>query len=442
MFIIGVLVALGVLVIVHEFGHYSAARLLGVTVEKFSVGFGPKIAGIKKGATEFLISAIPLGGYVKMKGDQPDEKQNFKEDDFYGISWWKRIIIVFAGPFANLILGIVLLSGSFFVGRIVEDQAPVIGQVDPKFGQYFQPDDRIIAVNNNEVDVWSQLFRYTLSGQEDKILLERDGSSKTITATDIEPEDWFTKILPAVEPVIGTVAPGMPAYRSGLKEGDYIKAVGDEEVKDWYDMRRAIIDYPDDEAELLIVRNDSEHRITVPLEVNLMDDSGGRIIGITQQMAVQTFEKYNLPESIQYGFYSSINFIIMNYQALFKIITNPFLARDHLGGPVMIVTMSRQTSHMGWGAIIAFVASISLILMIMNLLPIPVLDGGHIFFFLIEGIFRRPLGHKTQIVIQQIGFLLLMTLMVFAFYNDISRIVRRSFSLREHQVNQEIVEEE
>lgn len=440
MFIIGVLVALGVLVIVHEFGHYSAARYFGVTVEKFSVGFGPKLIGIKKGATNFLISLIPLGGYVKMKGDEPTKDREYNPDEFYGQIWWKRILIVFAGPFANLILALILFTLSFLVGRVIEDQPPVIGKVSTEMQSYFQPEDRIISINNNPVNSWTDLIHYTSSEEDYEVIIKREGEILTLHLPELKPELWYTEIFPHVTAVVGGVAPGLPAYRSGMKEGDVIIAVAGDEVDDWYDMRTAIIEYPGDEVELSVLRDEAVITISVPLETNLLDESGRRIIGITQKMEKQFFERYGLLDSARYAFYSTASFVILNYQALFKIISRPFSAKDHIGGPVMIITMSRQTTTRGWGAIIAFVASISLILMIMNLLPIPVLDGGHIFFFLIEGIFKKPLSTKTQSIIQQIGLMFILALMVLAFYNDLSRIVRRNISMRHHEQNEQMIE--
>jgi len=258
---------------------------------------------------------------------------------------------------------------------------------------------------------------------------------------DIQPSSWYTDIQPEVAAVIGSVAPGMPAYRAGLREGDTIIAVGGVEVSNWYEMRDLISSYEEDQVELMIEREGELFVATVSLETSFLTDGDQKMIGITQQAPVSYFQRYGLLDSVKYGAISSITFIAVNYYALFRLITKPVNVRDQIGGPVMIVEMSRQTTTMGWGAIIAFVASISLILMIMNLLPIPVLDGGHIFFYIIEGVTGKPLSYRVQALIQQIGFMIIIALMIFVFYNDISRLLGRNLALKNQQQEIEMIEE-
>ncbi len=433
MFILGIIIALGLLVIVHEAGHFSVARLLGVTVEKFSIGFGPKLAGFKKGDTQYLISLIPLGGYVKMKGDDPEGETDFSDDDFYGKVWWKRTLIVLAGPFANLILGFILLSSSFLIGRVIHDHYPIIGKVEGTLENVLLVDDEIVELNDQIIERWSQLYEATNSESVDKLKVIRDGNILTVHTHDLEPETWVTDLLPFISAEIGDVAPGMPAYRSGLQAGDLIIAVDDTSVGDWFEMREIIANHPEDEATLTVIRNNETLEISVSLEQGLLGNGNQKMIGVTQGMPITYTERFGLVQSLNLGIHTTINFIVINYQALFRMIASPVTAKDHIGGPVMIIAMSHQTSQMGWGAIIAFVASISLILMIMNLLPIPVLDGGHIIFFLIEAIRGKPLSFKTQAVIQQIGFFLLMLLVLFVFYNDFARLASRSISMKHNK---------
>ena len=441
MFIIGVLIALGVLVIVHEAGHFTAARILGVNVEKFSIGFGPKLLGYKYRGTHFLLSLIPLGGYVKMSGDEPQEGVTFADSDFYGKAWWERVIIVFAGPFANLLLGLLLFSLSFGIGRTIEDYLPVVGRVSPELENILIPEDIIVAVNDDDVYYWSELSEKTRSDELNEITILRDETLINMVTMDIQPSSLYTDIQPEVAAVIGSVAPGMPAYRAGLREGDTIIAVGGVEVSNWYEMRDLISSYEEDQVELMIEREGELFVATVSLETSFLTDGDQKMIGITQQAPVSCFQRYGLLDSVKYGAISSITFIAVNYYALFRLITKPVNVRDQIGGPVMIVEMSRQTTTMGWGAIIAFVASISLILMIMNLLPIPVLDGGHIFFYIIEGVTGKPLSYRVQALIQQIGFMIIIALMIFVFYNDISRLLGRNLALKNQQQEIEMIEE-
>ncbi len=433
MFIIGVLIALGLLIIVHEFGHFIAARSFGVGVEKFSIGFGPKLLGYKYKGTNFLVSLIPLGGYVKMSGDEPQDGTEYGEKDFYGKPWWQRIIIVFAGPMANLVLGLLLFSFSFWIGRNVDDHYPTVGQVTSQFESIFFPEDEIIELNGYPIEYWSQLPEKTEKDNINEVTLIRDGLLIRMVTRDLLPITWYTDIQPEVLPIVGTVAPGMPAYRSGVQVGDLITAVDGQEVDSWYEMRELIANHQEDSVELTILRGEESLKITLDLEKNILSDTDQKIIGITQHFPVSYFQRYGLFSSIRYGAISTASFLVVNYYALFRLISRPMVAKDQLGGPVMIVALSKQTTAMGWGVIISFIASISLILMIMNLLPIPVLDGGHIFFYLIEGIFGKPIPLKTQGLVQQIGFIILILLMIFVFYNDISRLLGRDLAIKHQQ---------
>lgn len=439
--IIGVLIALGILIIVHEAGHYTAARLCGVSVEKFSIGFGPKILGYKFKGTNFLISLIPLGGYVKMSGDEPKEGVEFGQNDFYGKKWWQRSFIVIAGPLANLILGFFLFSLSFTVGHTVEDHLPIVGKVSSNLENILLPEDRIIAVNDHEIEYWSQLASKTHEDELNQITLIRNDRLLRLNTRDIVPVSWYTDILPEAPAIVGSVTPGMPAFRAGLQEGDVVMAVDGVEVGSWYEMRELIAGHEGESVELKILREEESFTLTIPLESNILLDSGQKMIGISQKLPVKYFMSYGLFDSIKYGALSTATFIVANYYALYRLVSRPLYAKDQVGGPVMIVALTQETSQKGWGASIAFMASISLILMIMNLLPIPVLDGGHIFFYLIEGITGKKVSYKVQSLLQQIGFMLLIALMIFVFFNDFAKLLDRNISLRNQQQQTETVEE-
>ncbi len=430
--IIGAVVALGILVTVHEMGHFIAARFFKVEIEKFSIGFGPKLLAFKKGKTEYRISLIPLGGYLKMKGENPDDEVDDSESSFSIKTWWQRAIIAFAGPFANLILAILIFILTFAIGKHFEDQLPVVGEVSANYSEFIQEGDTILQVNDEDINGWTQIIQHTKNDAENIYLVERNNEQVRITNIEIKPATWATEILPFVPAIIGEVAPGMAAYKSGLQDRDEILAVDGKAVNDWYDMRDAITSTENGAITLKIKRgNDIFEKSIVP-EENILDDN--RIIGITQYMPVKYVEKYNLFKSVKYGTIGTINFVYLNYVMLYKLISNPGEIKNNLGGPVMIYAMSAQTANKGFDSILSFIAAISIILMIMNLLPIPILDGGHIFFCFIEGIRKKPLSIKIQIILQNIGLFILVSLMVFAFWNDLSRLFSRSSSIKENQV--------
>ncbi|MDP8204653.1 MAG: RIP metalloprotease RseP [Candidatus Tenebribacter mawsonii] len=430
--IIGALVALGILVTVHEFGHFVAARIFKVEVEKFSIGFGPKLLAFKKGKTEYRISLIPLGGYLKMKGENPDEKVEDTENSFKTKTWWQRAIIAFAGPFANLILALLIFILTFAIGKHFEDQLPIVGEVSANYSEFVQEKDIILQVNDKVVNGWTQIVQNINIDAENTFLIQRNDEEILISNNEVEPRTWVTEILPLVPAVIGEVAPGMAAYKAGLMEQDEILSVDEIDVKNWYEMRTAITTNENKIITLKIKRGDDVFEKSLAPEENILDNN--RIIGIMQYMPVKYIEKYSFFESIKYGTIGTINFVYLNYAMLYKLITNPSAIKNNLGGPVMIYAMSAQTVDKGIDSILSFIAAISLILMIMNLLPIPILDGGHIFFCFIEGIRKKPLSIKIQIVLQNIGLFILMFLMIFAFWNDISRLFSRSSAIKQNQI--------
>jgi len=432
LYLIGAIIALGVLVTIHEGGHFLVAKLFKVKVENFSIGFGPKLIGFKRKETDYRISLIPLGGYVKMTGENPDETIEDLEGSYANKPWWKRAIIAFSGPLANFIFALLLFIFTFAIGKTIEDQLPVIGKVEQS--TVFQVEDRILQVNGEQVQGWTDIIKYSQENQSNSFLIERDGNIQKINTAGIPTTFWYQNVLPYAPAKIGEVSPGMPAYEAGLQEGDEIVAINGEPVSNWYDMRQKILEAASTSVDITINRNGHTFQKSITPEENIL--SGEPIIGITQYLPVKFHEKYSLLESIRYGTLSTVNFTLLNYQALFKLIAQPSAIKDNLGGPVMIVSMSQQSAQKGWNSILTFIAAISLVLMIMNLLPIPILDGGHIMFCLIEAIKGSPLTIGTQMALQKIGLFLLLMLMFFAFFNDFSRIFKRSASLNEQKIQQ------
>ncbi|KQC09608.1 MAG: hypothetical protein APR54_12630 [Candidatus Cloacimonas sp. SDB] len=428
--IIGAVLVLGILITVHEAGHFIAARLNGVVVEKFSLGFGPKIISFNKWDVDFRISLIPLGGYLKMKGENPGEETD-GIGSFGTKKWWQRAIIAFSGPFANFLLALFIFIFSFLIGRNYEDFNPVVGKINSEDLTELEVNDRILALNSNEITTWTQLTRYTEPEENNKLLVERDDNLLEILLPPLEPQVWLTEILPEAPAVIGEVTPGYSAYKAGLMTGDRILEVDGTEVDNWYEMRELITGSPNETVELKIQREDQIFNKIMKLEENVLDEN--RIIGIIQHMPLNFRETYSITESIENGVITTASFIILNYITLYKLILKPGAIKQNIGGPVMIFSMTQQSAEKGIDTVLAFIAAISLILMIMNLLPIPILDGGHIFFCFIEGIFKKPLSLKVQTILQNIGFIILISLMIFAFFNDFSKIFTRSESINQQK---------
>ncbi len=428
---------LGILVAVHEGGHFVAARLMKVNVEKFSIGFGPKLFGFFRNGTEFVISLIPLGGYVKMQEENPGETKDLDEFDkqfsFTEKRWYQRAFIAFAGPFVNFIFAVILLIFSFWVGKNYYDQPAVVGKVNTEYEAFFQPNDVITKVNGKDVKGWSQIIQ-NLKDDENVIELIRDGQPQKVNLGKVEKIDFYKEILPKVEAVVGEASVGLPAYQAGLQAGDKIIAINGELVEDWYEMQKLISSSKGDQLEFLIKRGKQEFSKTIKLQNNMVDDR--KIIGITQMQPIKIEEDYSFWESTKYGSLSAVNFVALNYAMLGKLLVNPSELKNSVGGPVMLYSMSKQTAKKGFSDILSFIGALNLILMVMNLLPIPVLDGGQILFCLIEGIRKKALAEKTQIVLQNIGFVFLMMLMLFAFWNDITKMFERNNAVKKQETQQ------
>ena len=350
--IIAFVIVLGVLIFFHELGHFLVARLFGVGVEKFSLGFGPKILGKRIGMTEYLLSAIPLGGYVKMVGEEPDEELSAKDVPFSFTHKhiFKKILIVAAGPVFNLILTVAIFFGLFsFYGMLV------------------------------------------------------------------------------LKPVVGNVGEGTPAYMAGLQKDDLVEAINGVPVDSWDKMAELVSICNGEELEVDLRRGDSALvvKITPELQItkNLFGEDVERyLVGITSSGKV-----FQRPLSIVQAAGESVaqtwKISKLTVLGIVKMIQGTVSAKDNLGGPIQIAQMAGDFYKEGVPNFLSFIAFLSVTLAILNFLPIPVLDGGHIFFFIIEAITGRPINLKFREVSQQVGVTLLVMLMLFAFYNDIMRIV-------------------
>ncbi len=346
------IIVLGVLVFVHEFGHFIVARFFGVGVLKFSLGFGPKIFGKKVGLTDYRVSAIPLGGYVKMVGEEPDEELDPSEIplSFTHKSLFQRFCIVAAGPLFNLLLAVFIFYLIFLFSGVV-----------------------------------------------------------------------------ILKPVVGSVSENTPAYNAGFKKGDIITAIDGVAVCKWDEMRTIITKSKGKSLAISINRDDSQKSmVLIPEKRKIKDILGDEedvyVIGITASN-----EYYTESLSVFAAFTESIKrtyeIIELTISSIIRMIQGKISAKT-LGGPIMIAQIAGEQAKAGVLNLAFFIALISINLGILNFLPIPVLDGGHLMFFTMEAVMKRPLSQKIREVSQQVGMGLLLLLMVFVFYNDFARILK------------------
>jgi len=425
------ILAFGLMILVHELGHFLCARAFGVGIEKFSIGFGKAIVEFERGGVQYRIGWIPLGGYLKMSGEQPDEAEEADSElSFQKKAWWKKALIAFSGPFANLLFGLLLFIFAFALPQKQEDFRPIIKDAEGKWSEVFSPNDSLMAVNGKPVKGFQEMLIGLTKSQDNTIMLSRNNQQIELKVAPADVDSLIKSLKPQVGTVIGEVFSGMPAWRGGLKNGDKILEVDSVAVIDWYDMRERIIGSHKQEVLLKIQRGSQTLLRIIALEKNVtMGDH--KVIGISQDMPVKSENQSRLDQAVTYGARSTVGFIVMNYVGIYKLFGQPEQLKNSLGGPVMIATMSQQIAKKGISYHILFFASISLILMIMNLLPIPVLDGGHIMFSILEGILGRPVPVYIQAFLQRVGLALLLVLFVFATYTDISKLIIRLFALRQ-----------
>lgn len=432
------IIALGVMITIHELGHYLAAKFFGVRILKFSIGFGKPIAEYERNGTKFRISAIPLGGYVKMQGENPSEQNDPDMEDspaldtntfFSHKAWWQKAVIGFAGPFANLLLGLLLFIVAFILPQKMEDSYPVIHSASGKWAEVFCAGDSLVSLNNKPIIGFNKFLIDMSQTDENHIHFLRDGVPIQLTISKTERDSLIKSLKPMANTVLGEVFSGLPAWQAGLKPGDIVVSVDSVIVSDWYDMRNKIVTSPKDSVVLELLRKDQALVRKIALQQNLTSGEE-RMIGISQFLPVKQNYQYTPLEAVRYGFLYTTGFISMNYSGLFRIVKKPSQLKSNVGGPVMLASMAQEIGKRSLSSLILFFGSISLILMIMNLLPIPILDGGLIMFSFIEGIIRHPIPVKVQALAQRIGFVLLIWLMIFAFYTDISKLVFRIMALK------------
>ena len=418
---------LGVLIFVHELGHFLMARRIGVRVLKFSLGFGPRLFGFTRGDTEYCVSAIPLGGYVKMAGENPDDPRTGRPDEFLSKSKWQRFQVLVMGPAMNLILAVVVMAGVLMRGAEIpsyQSKAPVVGQVlagSPAEKSGIRIGDRVLSVAGHDVNTWEQFFIAigTRASRETPIVLLRDGRDVDVTVTptpQTKYEIGDVGVLPDVHPHVASVLPGLPADKAGLKANDVILAVDGKPITFSRDLIDAITKKANVATTITIARDGARHDMRITPTLNGTKGWIGINIG-EDVTTVKPGPIDAIGMSIQRN-YDSAKLI---FQTVGQLLTREASPRQ-LMGPLAIAQLSGESAQAGWIPLLSLMASISLNLGLLNLLPIPVLDGGHIFIMALEGLVRRDFSTRVKEKMFLAGFAVLLMLMVTVIYNDLTRI--------------------
>lgn len=444
--IVSFVVVIGILILIHELGHFFVARWCGVGVERFSIGFGPVLFRWRGKETEYCLSAIPMGGYVKMMGEEsPIEGGGgapFDADKAFALKpLAARFLIVFAGPGMNFVLAAVIFTivlatvgrpvWPAMVGRVVEGS--------PAAAAGLRTDDVVTRVAGRPVSYWEDLDRAVAAsnGRALSLSVTRGSAEQTLSVTPRrttvrdpifrEPKEvWELGAGPRLTPQIGSVNSGSPAERAGLRQGDLVLGVAGQAVLTPDELMQAIQKRGGQTFDITVERDGRPQTASVTaVAIKEKGPTGQEIeigrIGVGIVTKVVRYEAYDPLLAVAYGSVKTWEMTVLTAKGLWKVVSRQ-IDSSNIGGPIQIAAEAGRQAKEGVASLALFTAIISVNLALLNLLPVPMLDGGHLFFFVIEGVLGRPLSLKKREAAQQLGFVLLMLLMVYALYNDLVRI--------------------
>lgn len=433
------LAGLAALIFVHELGHFLFARKYGVIVEKFSIGFGPKIFGYQGPETEYLVAAIPLGGYVKMKGEDPGEELDDTAGSFSAAKVNHRLAIAFGGPLFNILFAL-LVYVFVYMGGVPALSTTVGATIDGSPAQKagLQTGDRIVEVDGQPIQFWDQLIDivHQAPGQSMQFTIEK--SNNQLETVALTPEVGETTNLfgekenvglIGITPMVRHVAEvekDSAADLAGILAGDEIVKIDETTIRGWGDIKSSAIDKPGQELNITVLRDKLELLIKLTPETKVVQDEAGKSITIGLLgigfSGVMIDEQYGVLGSIKRSFQETWKVIHLIALTIHKLIFGSVSAKN-IGGPIMIFQVYGKQAEQGFSEIVRLTALLSINLGLINLLPIPILDGGHILFFLIEMAKGRPVSEKSRERAAQVGLFMILSLMFLAFYNDIMRII-------------------
>jgi regulator of sigma E protease len=426
--IIAFLFVLGVLIFVHELGHFLMARRIGVRVLTFSLGFGPKLLSFRRGDTEYCISAVPLGGYVKMAGENPEDARTGASDEFLSKGKWQRFQVLVMGPVMNILLAFVVMAAVLYRGAQVplyEQQPVVIGMFAPNSVAEragLKVGDRIVTIDDKVVDTWEDFSMAIVAKANRKVSIGYVRNNQTANLTLVPAgqgkfEIGDIGIQPTIHPQVVGISKGQPADEGGLLPGDVVMAAaGDQNIM--YDRLLAAIKSHKDQPLPITVKRDGR-MVDLTLKPRLI---GGNVMIGAQLNALETHTVEPGPiEAMKLSIAKNWEWTTLIVQTLKGLFTRETSVKQ-LMGPVAIADLSGSAAQAGLIPLFTLMAMISLNLGLLNLMPIPVLDGGHIFILALEGLARRDFSMRVKEKMLLAGFVLLLMLMVTVIYNDLMRI--------------------
>jgi regulator of sigma E protease len=431
--ILWLLVLIGVMIIIHEAGHYWAARWFDVRVEAFSFGFGPRLFGFRKGETDFRFSLILFGGYVKMTGEQPGDDNADDPRSFLSKPRWQRLVIAFAGPFMNVILAVALLTGMFMVKyeKLADsDQRAAIAHVvrdsaAAKAG--IQVGDHIIEIDSQKNPTWEDitLKEVANAGRTLAVTVERGGKPVQTRVTPVLDDRigmGFAGWAPTAEVRVANIW-GAPAQKAGIQKGDLLVSVNGVPIHATNTLPEAIKNSNGKAVVIGLERNGKHESVTVQPEMSNRAGAPQWMIGVEferHQNVIVT--RLPFPDALREAVQENLKGATLIFKFLGGIIERRMSPKS-LEGPIRIAQLSGEAARQGPSAFIWLMSAVSLNLAIFNLLPIPILDGGVIMMLLVEMLMRRDLSLQVKETVFKVGFVFLMVVVAFVIYNDISKIL-------------------
>ena len=420
------------MILIHEAGHFWAAISVGIKVETFSIGFGSRLFGFRRGDTDFRVSAIPLGGYVRMLGEQPGDEKSADPRSFQSKKRWQRAIVIIAGPLMNVVLAVAIITGLYMHGvqTEVEQSKAVVSSVNPGSPAAqagIQPGDKVIDFAGQSNPTWPDVLMKTAmnSNHSLPVTVDRHGQILHTTITPrMDPKEGLGEAGWNGGVQVAEVIKGTPAATAGLRPGDSFIKVDNQPVASPDTVRNVVMKSGGKPVDFTISRGGQFQNITVTPEKN-NDPRAPYLIGIYFQHRPE-FVKLGLGPALAQSWRFNKENALLIYQLLGSILEHRVSAKSALAGPIQIAQMSSQAAHEGATSYLTIMAIISLNLAVFNLLPIPILDGGTLLLLVIEMLLQREVSMQVKEMVFKIGFVCLMAIVVFAIYNDISRILTKS----------------
>ncbi len=427
------LIVIGIIILIHESGHFSMAKLFRIPVAVFSLGFGPRLFGFRYGETEYRVSAIPLGGYVKIHGMEDQEAAPEDPNSFYNRPRWQRFLVLFMGVGFNWLLAIVLITTALTLGLNVsrsvdmESRIGVVTQGSPGEKAGFQVGDVVLEIDGKKTPTWEKVSLAVVLNPEETVVVRFRRGNEEIekpVAVGRNPANslGYMGIQPATDVIVMDVTSGSPAAKAGLKKDDFIRVIDGKPMRSVEAVPAAVQQSNGKPVKMIIDRKEGSGTVTKELEITPYKDSttGRLLLGLAPGEPTR-LRKLPFGKALKQSIQTCRDHVRLNLIFISKLIQRK-LSLKATSGPFEIARWSDATRQSGLSTFLMFIGTVSFDIGIINLLPIPALDGGHIFFLLIEGIFRREISVKVKERITVVGFVFLIFIMVVVLSYDLLKI--------------------